>query len=384
MIGYIIGFSVLGLTVIVLVVILLTRNKEKNSTYIKGGIQKKKLFEFSFIGYRDYNEVYNSQTITIYEDCIMVSKDNGSFSSYERIKLYDLDQCVFEIFSGIRAGDPPALCISLFSYALVEQSFKTVNDTKWKLGSTNKIFILFRFDESEKVVYEHELKAINEAISEAINKIKESDDYINEQKTYEEINDSVFMKQFISIYGCDLDTFKRRLVYISGHNKLLNEYAVSQMAMVYDKTNQKFALCEFAERANDLKSGIANLSVEEKLLFLTKGEIDSVEDYLSLIKQASIEKFRKLFLPANDISNISFEKATMYTSKRQNIGFHLAMQSEYIHQDDKDYGSDVSRYMISFSNSDFEKMYIDKNYFNETFSNKYSFLKQFLKEKASN
>ena len=97
MIGLIIGLAIFGITVIVLIVLLITRRKDQE-TYVKEGTPKKKIFEFTFSGFREYNEAYASQTISIYEDCIIVSKDNGSFTSYDRIKLFDLDQCVCEIF----------------------------------------------------------------------------------------------------------------------------------------------------------------------------------------------------------------------------------------------------------------------------------------------
>ena len=193
------------------------------------------------------------------------------------------------------------------------------------------------------------------------------------------------MKSFVSIYGCTLDVFKRKLVLVSGHNKLLNEYPVSQMAMVYDKTNQRIALCEFKENAQNLKTAISDLSVEEKLLFISKAELDNHDNYLELIKQDSIEKFRKLFIPLKGIKQIEFVEASLYTSKKPNPGFALSAASSFIYvkENKKEKSSnDVSRYMIKFDNAPFEKMYIDKMYFNETFSKNYSFLQTFLKEKA--
>ena len=387
MIWLIIGLSILILTIIVLIVILITKRKEQG-TYVKKGTPKKKIFELTFSGYREYNEAYASQTIAIYEDSIIVSKDNGSFVSHDRIKLFDLDQCVFEIFDGMFKGDAPALCITLLSYALVEQSFGRLNESEWKLTPTSKIFIMFRFDKSDKVLYERELKAVNEKIAEALEKAKQSEDYIEDKKMYEQINESMFMKQFVSIYGCSLDIFKRRLVLVCGHNKLLNEYPVSQMAMVYDRANQRIALCKFKENAQDLKTGISELSVEEKLLFISKAELGNNGNYLELIKQASIEKFRQLFIPLKNIKDIEFVEAVLYTSKKPKPGFRLEAQSSFIHpkevekKKEKD-SSDVSRYMITFENADYEKMYINQMYFNETFSKHYAFLQQFLKEKAS-
>ena len=387
MIWLIIGLSILILTIIVLIVILITKRKEQG-TYVKKGTPKKKIFELTFSGYREYNEAYASQTIAIYEDSIIVSKDNGSFVSHDRIKLFDLDQCVFEIFDGMFKGDAPALCITLLSYALVEQSFGRLNESEWKLAPTSKIFIMFRFDKSDKVLYERELKAVNEKIAEALEKAKQSEDYIEDKKMYEQINESMFMKQFVSIYGCSLDIFKRRLVLVCGHNKLLNEYPVSQMAMVYDRANQRIALCKFKENAQDLKTAISELSVEEKLLFISKAELGNNENYLELIKQASIEKFRQLFIPLKNIKDIEFVEAVLYTSKKPKPGFRLEAQSSFIHpkevakKKEKD-SSDVSRYMITFENADYEKMYINQMYFNETFSKHYAFLQQFLKEKAS-
>ena len=386
MIGLIIGLAIFGITVIVLIVILITKRKDQG-TYVKKGSPKKKIFEFAFSGYRELNEAYSSQTITIYEDCIIVSKDNGSFVSYERISLFDLDQCVFEIFDGMYKGDAPALCISLLSYALVEHSFTGINDTEWKTSATRKIFIMFRFEKNDKVLYERELKAINEYIIEALNKARESEDYIEDKKMYEQINESYFMKQFVSVYGCSLDIFKRKLVLVCGHDKLLNEYPVSQMAMVYDKPNQRIALCRFKENAQDLKTAISELSVEEKLLFVSKAELGNNEQYLELLKQASLDKFRKLFIPLSSISEIDFVEAMLYTSKKPRPGFRLEAQSSFIHPKDTEKkkeksSSDVSRYMIKFENAEYEKMYINKMYFNETFSKHYSFLQQFLKEKA--
>lgn len=388
MIGLIIGLGIFGITIIVLIVILITNRKEQG-TYVKEGTPKKKIFEFTFSGYRELNEAFASQTITIYEDCIIVSKNNGSFVSYDRIKLFDLSQCVFEIFDGMFKGDAPALCISLFSYALVEQSFYGINDTEWKTSPTSKIFIMFRFEKSDKVLYERELKAINEKIIEALDKARENEDYIEDKKMYQQINDSLFMKQFVSIYGCSLEVYKRRLVLVSGHNKLLNEYPVKQMAMVYDKPNQRIALCEFKENAQDLKTAISELPPEEKLLFISKAELDNNDNYLELIKQASIEKFRKLFVSLKSISEIEFVEAMLYTSKKPKPGFRLEAQSSFIHPISSEKkkekpNSDVSRYVIRFENADYEKMYIDKMYFNETFSKHYAFLKQFLKEKTSN
>lgn len=388
MIGIIIGLGVLVVAVSVLIVVFATKSEKKQNTYKKHGVPKKKIFEFTFSGHKDLNEAYNSQTIMIYEDCIIVSKDNGSFVSYERIKLFDLDQCVFEIFDGMYKGDAPVLCISFISYALVEQSLRGVNDTDWKATSTSKIFIMFRFDTTEKVLYERELKGIHEIISNTLEKAKSSEDYIEDKKTFEEIQNSVFMKSFINIYGCNLDVFKRKLVLVSGHNKLLNEYPVSQMAMVYDKTNQRIALCQFKENAQDLKTAMQDLSVEEKLLFISKSELQTNDDYLELIKEASIDKFRKLFTPIDSISQIEYVNAVLYTSKKPNMGFSLVTQSPFIHPKDiaknkEKSSSDVSRYLITFNKAAFEKMYIDKMYFNETFSKHYSFLKQFLKEKAS-
>ena len=361
MIWLIIGLSILILTIIVLIVILITKRKEQG-TYVKKGTPKKKIFELTFSGYREYNEAYASQTIAIYEDSIIVSKDNGSFVSHDRIKLFDLDQCVFEIFDGMFKGDAPALCITLLSYALVEQSFGRLNESEWKLTPTSKIFIMFRFDKSDKVLYERELKAVNEKIAEALEKAKQSEDYIEDKKMYEQINESMFMKQFVSIYGCSLDIFKRRLVLVCGHNKLLNEYPVSQMAMVYDRANQRIALCKFKENAQDLKTGISELSVEEKLLFISKAELGNNGNYLELIKQASIEKFRQLFIPLKNIKDIEFVEAVLYTSKKPKPGFRLEAQSSFIHpkevekKKEKD-SSDVSRYMITFENADYEKMY---------------------------
>ena len=382
MIGLIIGLSIFGVTAIVLLVFLLTKKKEKDNTYVKKGVLKKKIFEFTFSGYKDLNTALNSQTITVYEDCIIVSKDNGTFTSYERIKLFDLDQCIFEIFDGMFKGDAPVLCVSLLSYSLVEQSFHGINDTEWKSTSTSKNFIMFRFEKSDKVLYERELKAINEAITEALDKAKNNEDFIEDQRTYKEINESIFMKSFVSIYGCTLDVFKRKLVLVSGHNKLLNEYPVSQMAMLYDKTNQRIALCEFKENAQDLKTAISDLSIEEKLLFISKAELVNHENYLELIKQASIDKFRKLFIPLKGIAAIEFVKASLYTSRKPNPGFTLSAESVLKEKQKEKSSSNISRYMIRFDNAPFEKMYIDKMYLNETFSKHYSFLKEFLKEKA--
>ncbi len=109
MIGLIIGLSIFGVTAIVLLVFLLTKKKEKDNTYVKKGVPKKKIFEFTFSGYKDLNTALNSQTITVYEDCIIVSKDNGSFISYDRIKLFDLGQCVFGIFDVMYKGDASGL-----------------------------------------------------------------------------------------------------------------------------------------------------------------------------------------------------------------------------------------------------------------------------------
>ena len=387
MIGLIIGLAIFGITVIVLIVLLITRRKDQE-TYIKEGTPKKKIFEFTFSGFREYNEAYASQTISIYEDCIIVSKDNGSFTSYDRIKLFDLDQCVCEIFDGMFKGDAPALCISLLSYALVEQSFKGLKDSDWKATPTSKIFILFRFYKKDKVLYERELMAINEKIGEALNKARDTEDYIEDKKMYEQIQESIFMKSFMSIYGCSLDIFKRKLVLVCGHNKLLNEYPVSQMAMVYDKPNQRIALCQFKENAQDLKEAISELSPEEKLLFISKAELENNDNYLELIKQASIDKFRKLFVPLKNVQEIEFVEAMLYTSKKPKPGFRLAAASPFIHPKDVEQkkeksSSDVSRYLIKFENAEYEKMYINKMYFNETFSKHYSFLQQFLKEKAS-
>ena len=382
MIGLIIGLSIFGVTAIVLLVFLLTKKKEKDNTYVKKGVPKKKIFEFTFSGYKDLNSALNSQTITVYEDCIIVSKDNGTFTSYERIKLFDLDQCIFEIFDGMFKGDAPVLCVSLLSYALVEQSFHGVNDTEWKSTSTSKIFIMFRFENSDKVLYERELKAINEAITEALDKAKNNEDFIEDQRTYKEINESIFMKSFVSIYGCTLDVFKRKLVLVSGHNKLLNEYPVSQMAMLYDKTNQRIALCQFKENAQDLKTAISELSIEEKLLFISKAELVNHENYLELIKQASIDKFRKLFIPLKGIKQIEFVEASLYTSRKPNPGFTLSAETVLKEKQKEKPSSDISRYLIRFDNAPFEKMYIDKMYLNETFSKHYSFLKNFVKEKA--
>lgn len=383
MIGLIIGLSILTIAVIILIVVLIVRNKEEQSTYVKKGVQGKKVFEFTFSGLRDFNTVYVSQTITVYEDCIIISKDNGSIISYDRIKLVDLDQCVFEIFSGIKKNDPPALCISLISYTAVEQAFKTVNETKWKKGSTNKVYILFRFENSEKVLYERELKAINEAVMQAIDKVRDSEEYINEQKSYEIINESIFMKQFINSFGCSLDSYKRRLVLVSGYNEL----AHNQMAMVYDKTNQRIAICEFKERAKDLKSAISSLSPEEKLLFVSKAELEAFDDYLELIKIASFDKFKSLFL---SVDNIEIEPSSDYVPiKKLNSEFSLAAQSEFIHAiDDEEKqkrksSNDNSLYLINISNHRYSKMYIDKMYFNETFSKHYSFLKEHLKDNKS-
>ena len=285
-------------------------------------------------------------------------------------------------------GDAPALCISLLSYALVEHSFTGINDTEWKTSATRKIFIMFRFEKNDKVLYERELKAINEYIIEALNKARESEDYIEDKKMYEQINESYFMKQFVSVYGCSLDIFKRKLVLVCGHDKLLNEYPVSQMAMVYDKPNQRIALCRFKENAQDLKTAISELSVEEKLLFVSKAELGNNEQYLELLKQASLDKFRKLFIPLSSISEIDFVEAMLYTSKKPRPGFRLEAQSSFIHPKDTEKkkeksSSDVSRYMIKFENAEYEKMYINKMYFNETFSKHYSFLQQFLKEKSA-
>ena len=385
MIGIIVGLGVLLVAVSVLIVLLATRSEKKQNTYKKRGVPKKKILEYTFFGHKDLNEAYNSQTLMLYEDCIIVSKDNGSFVLYDRIKLFDLDQCVFEIFDGRYKGDAPVLCISRLSYALVEQSSQGVNDTEWKTTPTSKIFIMFRFDPSEKVLYERQLKGIHEVISETLEKARSNEDYIEDKKNYEAINDSVFMKSFVGIYGCNLDIFKRRLVLVSGHNKLLNEYPVSQMAMVYDRTNQRIALCEFKESAKDLKTAMQDLSVEEKLLFISKSELQTNDDYLELIKQASIEKFRKLFIPLDNITEIEFVEASLYTSKKPNPGFSLAIQSPFIHPKDieknkEKSSSDVSRYLIKFKDSQYEKMYIDKMYFNETFSRHYSFLNKFLKK----
>ena len=129
------------------------------------------------------------------------------------------------------------------------------------------------------------------------------------------------------------------------------------------------------------------MSVEEKLLFVSKAELGNNEQYLELLKQASLDKFRKLFIPLSSISEIDFVEAMLYTSKKPKPGFRLEAQSSFIHPKDTEkkkekYSSDVSRYMIKFENAEYEKMYISKMYFNETFSKHYSFLQQFLKEKA--
>ena len=93
-------------------------------------------------------------------------------------------------------------------------------------------------------------------------------------------------------------------------------------------------------------------------------------------------------MPLKSIQEIEFVKAMLYTSKKPKPGFRLAAASPFIHPKDVENkkekpSSDVSRYLIKFENAEYEKMYIDKMYFNETFSNHYSFLQQFLKEKAS-
>lgn len=384
--GWIIGLSIFGVVSIIVIVVLIVLRNKKHSTYSNKGVEKSKTYEFIFLGNKRLKNTYNSQTITIYEDCIIVRKDVGSSVYYSRIKLFDLDQCVYEIFSDISQKEYFTLCVSLFSRTLVEENVNNINSTSWRAGPYHKVLIHFNFDYSDKILYEREMKALNEAITQALNEVRRSPEYIKDMKKYEAINSSPFMVQFNNTFGCNLEDFKKRLILVNGHNKLLDEFSVSPMSMLYDKINHKIALCVF----DGEESLISNLSIEEKLLFISQSELETHEDYLELLKEASVKKLKSLFISLDSIKDIKYISEKAFNPNRKPVaGLNSSAQAEFIHplyldsdilktKNNKD-NLDISRYLITFVNAPYPQMYIDKMYFDEEFGGIYSFLKTYQK-----
>ncbi len=386
-------FCAIGVGFCISMAIITVSKKKKQNTYTKKGIEKTKIFEVSFVTPSDLLGPGDDKrtSIYLYEDCVIIKRESSLYTSCERIKIFDLSKISYQFYTQNLKQGLAALSIDINSKNIIDQTFDDLNKATWKSSNyySSKIFLKFHSSDFEQM--QNKVKNIKEAIDNALANKENSTDYLEEKHNAEEIENSVFSKDFIREYGCTLDQFKKNLVLISGFDQMLNSgLPIRKMALVYDGRLKKIAVCKMGLYSDNLVKSITFLSAEEKLLFISRPELEECGSYIDSIKTASVQKFKKLFYSVNAIESIKFIKAiSSYTYHKPVNGFDLALKAEFIHPmyavgsalesaEGFTTGTDISAFEMVFCFGPYEKMYFDKFYINDR-SNNYNFLKGYLK-----